>query len=141
MSAADLFSMNSRWFVETSMEFDSSATRVLVFSHISEHRDATAVLQSLVLALKSHKAHFSHVIFTTFDESENRRASMQAGDPTMFQDTWKRVFPDTRIHNESTIMSAIELVKKLSSGGSTQVLITGSQHLIGPALRILRSEM
>lgn len=132
----------AQWFCETGSELNSSASRILIFSHISEHRDAAALLLSLAEALKSCNTDISHVIFTTYDESEEWKGFTKADSSALFYNTWKRVFPSTQIWSEPTIVNAIQLVKRLSSRASEesmQILITGSQHLIGPALHILQA--
>lgn len=128
------------WFADSGIELNRTANRILVFSHISEHRDASGVLQSLVDALKSCEAHFSRVIFTTFDESEDKKGFLRADNTAGFADTWKAFYPDADVYHEPTISGAIQLARRLSTGEDTQILITGSQHLIGPALRILQAQ-
>lgn len=51
---------------------------------------------------------------------------------------WKMTYLDSEVQKVPNIESALELVRKIGAQKSaTHVLITGSLHLVGDALRIL----
>ncbi|GAB7361651.1 hypothetical protein MBLNU230_g1702t1 [Neophaeotheca triangularis] len=134
----------AQWFAEattTSHLDESPPAKVLIFSHINELRDTAALLENLASALKDHEAGITHVIFSTYDESSERRAPESGKSPELFHDVWSVIHPGTQVRDEPTIQGAIDLARELGSGGAgVQTLITGSQHLVGPSLRILQSE-
>jgi folylpolyglutamate synthase len=43
--------------------------RILIFGHVSEHRDATNVLEHLAIALST--IHIQHIIFTLYDPKQD----------------------------------------------------------------------
>jgi folylpolyglutamate synthase len=128
------------WFAEVAAELDESATRVLVFSHVSELRDAMALLRNLAIALKDADIEIPHVVFTTYDASQVHGSAASTKELHEYHHEWSKVFPNSTLWDEMTVPGAIGLVKRLSreSSGGTQVLVTGSQHLVGPALRVLQ---
>jgi folylpolyglutamate synthase len=133
----------AQWFAECGAEMASSATRILIFSHINELRDAARLLDSLAQAMRNLGLQIAHVIFTTYDESEERTSLREPTNLAVFHVPWKKSMPDSKIWDEPTVQGAIGLAKKLASEDScqsTQVLITGSQLLVGPSLRILQSK-
>lgn len=51
---------------------------------------------------------------------------------------WARAYPRSKIQKVPSIESALELAKKIGwQENATHVLITGSLHVVGEALRIL----
>jgi folylpolyglutamate synthase len=133
----------AQWFAECGPEIASSAMRILIFSHINELRDAGGLLDSLAQAMKNLGLQIAHVIFTTYDESEESTSLREPTNPGVFHRPWKKSMPNSKIWDEPTVQGAIRLAKKLASEDScqsTQVLITGSQRLVGPSLRILQSK-
>ena len=51
---------------------------------------------------------------------------------------WARAYPRSKIQKVPSIESALELAKKIGGQeNATHVLITGSLHVVGEALRIL----
>lgn len=75
-------------------------------------------------------------------EFENRNASTQAvKDLTVqkrFAEVWAELDQTPIIHTLPTIQDAIELIKELSEEQeTTDVLVTGSIHLVGGALTLL----
>lgn len=131
----------AEWFVDMSGSVmhengGESWTRVLIFSHINETRDTGELLESLALALANAGAKIDHVIFSTYDESEEKKSSSAPSKPELFHATWGKIHPQTKMWDEPTIQGAIAQARHLGSGGS-HTLITGSQHLVGPALRVL----
>ena len=131
------------WFGEAGASLATSPHRILIFSHISESRDSTALLSTLAMAVTASNVQFQHVIFTTYDETEEGKSVNATQDLTDFNRTWTKFYPHTTIWNEPTIRAAVQRAQSLGHEGpvsSIQILITGSQHLVGPALRILQSD-
>jgi len=57
----------------------------------------------------------------------------------VFSRIWHEFYPESIVTYEPYIKGALKLAKQLGeSEGGTQTLITGSQHLVGPALSILQ---
>ena len=134
-------SIAAQWFADSTANTHGTTTRILVFSHISELRDAMGVLKSLAKALQQCSIRIQHAIFTTYDESEEKQSSVPARDPSSFHEIWSGMFPESQIWDEPTVRGAIARVRNLSneySESSMQTFITGSQHLVGPALRTLQ---
>lgn len=137
----------AQWFLEASKEIgaNDAVERVIVFSHISETRNVAGVLTCLANALKDNGARISHVIFITYDGSDQKKGYKAAQSRDGLHEVWKQVFPETQIWDESTVRGACQLVRRLSQSGgraasTTHALVTGSQHLVGPALRCLQQD-
>lgn len=132
-----------QWFVESGVDPDAKATRLLIFSHVSELRDEMALLEGMAKACVEHGLAISHAIFTTYTESADEGpAGSPATSKRSFRDIWQMRFPDSRVWDEPTIRGAVDRAVALSetaSEATTQILITGSQHLVGPALRMLQN--
>ena len=52
-------------------------------------------------------------------------------------EAWQNISPETQTAFEPTIEGALNLAKFFDQGSGTRVLVTGSLHLVGGALRIL----
>jgi folylpolyglutamate synthase len=64
---------------------------------------------------------------------------MPSQDKHVYAEIWKRAQPDSTISFEPTIQGALEMARKIGKDhGSIQTLVTGSQHLVGPALSLLQ---
>ncbi|KAI5364195.1 Putative folylpolyglutamate synthetase, mur-like, catalytic domain superfamily [Septoria linicola] len=129
----------AQWFDKESRRLASrKVTRVLVFSHMNKLRDARALLERLIFALKDSSITIDHVIFSTYDETVDASAER----PEIFEvfnDMWREHLPNTTIWEEPAIRSAVEQVQKLDpEHGEMHVLVTGSQYLLGPVLRQLK---
>ena len=130
----------TRWFIDGAAELGNEAKQYLIFSHISESRDAVAILQALANAFRESGAKAPSAIFTTYDETEASPAS-SAMDLSPFVILWKTAFPKANTMTPRTVRNAIDCVRKIATEHPTtkvQTLITGSQHLVGPALKILQ---
>lgn len=58
---------------------------------------------------------------------------------TIYSSLWKKMHPDTEISTEPTIQGAIRLAEQISNQkGGIQAFFTGSLHLVGGALSLLR---
>ncbi|TKA63940.1 hypothetical protein B0A55_10678 [Friedmanniomyces simplex] len=118
--------------------------KILIFSHINELRDSAALLRGLAKALRDCGAGMGHVIFTSYatrasDKGEATGRSVEGEE--LLHETWRRCQPGTQVWDEPSIEDAIERARKIakeSADCTGHVLITGSQHLVGPALGILQ---
>jgi folylpolyglutamate synthase len=128
------------WFVEVGSQMvEKPVARTLIFSHINETRDAVALLRSLAHSLKESGVQVDHVIFSTYDEIETVELKSPPKSPTSFYRVWEEFFPNSSMRSEPTILGAMSLAKELARGCERQhTLITGSQHLVGPALAVLK---
>ncbi|KAK0346509.1 hypothetical protein LTR91_014753 [Friedmanniomyces endolithicus] len=129
----------------SSLESGEGSARILIFSHINELRDSVALLASLATALRDCQAEIGHVIFTKYatikpgEDKADWRPSLEA---EKLHATWQKCQPGTRIWDESSIGAAVARARdivKFSTCSAGQVLVTGSQHLVGPVLEILQS--
>jgi len=131
----------AEWFATTAKELQKAKTtmptRILIFSHINELRDGIGVLQSLAKALVDYDAGIHHAIFTTYASTvEDPPQSMKQ--VQQFCQIWQNWHRNTSVWEEASIAGAIDRAKQLGErDGEAQTLITGSHHLIGPALQLL----
>ena len=59
--------------------------------------------------------------------------------PVIYANLWKRLDPEAEVLIETTIEGALNLAKKIGEkSGGMQTLVTGSLHMVGGALNILR---
>ncbi|KAF2160512.1 hypothetical protein M409DRAFT_70467 [Zasmidium cellare ATCC 36951] len=72
----------------------------------------------------------------TYDESDAKKSHQSPERPELFREAWQKINPDGKIWSEPTIQGAVKLARQLGPDGM-HTLITGSQHLVGPSLRIL----
>ena len=133
----------AQWFASESAARCTNGgdpTRVLIFSHMNKLRDARSLLESLVTALKECNAGVQHVIFSTYDEiSEESSGVAEVFDA--FAENWQHHLPDTRIWKEPTVQGAIQRARQLhTENDDLHVLVTGSQYLLGSALRQLHKK-
>lgn len=57
----------------------------------------------------------------------------------IYASLWRELDPQATVTREPTIESAIKLAKRLSGErGGTEVFVTGSLHMVGGALNLLR---
>ncbi|RMY71070.1 hypothetical protein D0863_05373 [Hortaea werneckii] len=136
----------AEWFAEAGKKIDyrgAEPLRILIFAHINELRDAEQLLDNLAHALFKHEVRMDHVIFTTYEEQDERDG--HAGDWSVaglaaFSKVWKNSKASGRVTEAVNIPRALSYARDLAAKGpAAQILITGSQHLVGPSLRILQS--
>lgn len=139
----------AEWFLETSkmQTITSPVARILIFSMITNQRDAAAVFQRLAISLAS--SGIQHVIFTTYaldhdaeakDNPQSEFLKTPSADQQSYATIWRRAHPDANISFEPTIRGALDLARDIGEAyGSVQTLITGSQHLVGGALFLLQT--
>ncbi|KAL9630732.1 MAG: hypothetical protein Q9164_006269, partial [Protoblastenia rupestris] len=140
----------AQWFAEVAVKNNGrSPTHVLIFSHISE-RDGAALLRCIANTLQMHDTAVEHLIISTYKQTVDgvsdayrcfRQPNQQfsTGMQKEYMDAWKSILPQTQATFESTIEGAINLARSLDQGTGMQILVTGSQHLVGGALRLLES--
>ncbi|KAF3391271.1 hypothetical protein F1880_007783 [Penicillium rolfsii] len=139
----------AEWFSTNVHAADSPKYRVLIFSHFSEERDGIDLVKCLAYALAKHDAKPDHVIFTTYHEREDGTVRI---DKTLkvpetpfpdfcgiYSEIWKEIHPHAIVSTEPTIEGAIRLAERISvQQGGMQAFVTGSLHLVGGALSLLR---
>jgi folylpolyglutamate synthase len=130
------------WFVEIGSKMSANSgdvSRTLIFSHINETRDAVGLLRSLAQSLRDSGVQVDDVIFSTYDETETVEPKSLPKNPESFYRVWEEFFPQSSMRNEPTILGAMTVAAELGKQRKTQhTLITGSQHLVGPALQVLK---
>ncbi|PYH97323.1 folylpolyglutamate synthase [Aspergillus ellipticus CBS 707.79] len=140
------------WFVTNTCALETRNCRILIFSHFSEERDGVTLVECLAEALSKHGAMPDYVIFTTYEEREDGTTRIDKTlkiPETPFPDLcsvytslWKGVDSNAIVSNSPTIEGAITLAKEISAERSgAQILVTGSLHLVGGALNILRPQI
>jgi folylpolyglutamate synthase len=136
----------AQWFAETALTTPSSGTitRVLVFSHVNETRDAPGVMKVLARALYDNGVIVDELILTSYASSDtNGSVAGKANNTTQLHEAWEEVVPTsvrTRVWEVPDIPAAWKLARQLGEAvDGSQILVTGSQHLIGPALQILQT--
>ncbi|KAL2390322.1 hypothetical protein RJ035_001359 [Blastomyces gilchristii] len=140
-----------QWFSNATNAPDSQKFRVLIFSHFSEGRDGAALAEGLAHSLSKYNAAPDCVIFTTYQESEGgsmgKDRTVKLAEPSfpefcdLYSSIWKGLNPQGVVSCEPTIEGAIKFAKRMGAlQGGMEVLVTGSLHLVGGALNILRPQ-
>lgn len=140
---------------------------MLIFSHLSKERDGADLVRSLAHALSENNAKPNYMIFTTYQEREDglkrigkQQRQVYSSRPrvnhftidksmpdtpfpefcdTFYVPLWKELDPQAEVSSEKTIEGAIKLAKRISAQqGGMQCFVTGSLHLVGGSLSILR---
>ncbi|KAK5700949.1 hypothetical protein LTR97_005467 [Elasticomyces elasticus] len=128
----------ARWFATQAAR---EAVTILIFSHINELRDSVALLKSLATALRNTEVRIDHVVFTSYDKMPTKEGASTENDD-LLREVWHGLQPNTRGWWEPSIDGAVNRTRSIAAANGdraqTQVLITGSQHLVGPALNILQ---
>ncbi|KAI9693464.1 MAG: hypothetical protein M1820_009257 [Bogoriella megaspora] len=154
----------AKWFFEAVQEQPLDATenkpiteagkthsvrRLLLFSHHSNQRDGAAILKCLAKALKDFDMSFEDVIFTTYQleapsitfDRETITSETELVSKTLEQhaEIWKSIHAQGNIFIRPTIRQAVELMNVISEQyAATQILVTGSQYMVGGVLRLLQ---
>ncbi|GAQ12031.1 folylpolyglutamate synthase [Aspergillus lentulus] len=135
----------AEWFAKNAS--NDRKCRTLIFSHLSEARDGVTLVRSLAHALFKNKVKPDHVIFTTYQEKEDDSIDRvtEASEArihdlcALYSSVWKELDPQATVTSTPTIERAVTLARIM--GGredGMQVLVTGSLHMVGGALRFLR---
>ncbi|PGG98681.1 folylpolyglutamate synthase [Blastomyces parvus] len=142
----------AEWFSNTTNASDSQTRfRILIFSHFSEARDGAALVECLSHSLSKYNASPDCVIFTTYQERESGCTGIDRTDKLagtsfpgfcdLYSSIWKGLNPQAAVSCEPTIEGAIKFAKQIGAlQGGMEVLVTGSLHLVGGALNILRPQ-
>ncbi|KAI7152845.1 hypothetical protein KC352_g28043, partial [Hortaea werneckii] len=141
----------AEWFAEAGKKIDyggAEPLRILIFAHINELRDAEQLLDNLAHALFKHEVSMDHVIFTTYeeqDEGDGHAGDWSGAGLATFSKVWKNSKANGQVTEAVNIPRALSHARDLAANEpaanepAAQILITGSQHLVGPSLRILQS--
>ncbi|KAE8440790.1 hypothetical protein EG329_006568 [Mollisiaceae sp. DMI_Dod_QoI] len=135
----------AEWFLENVKPSSSTGAKILIFAQITKVREGGPVVECLARALGGN---IKHVIFTTYRRDKDSMAGRSekqfdlASLQKVYTETWKQVQPDAEIIIEQTIEGALEAARQIGKEqGGVQALITGSQHLVGPALSLIRPQL
>ncbi|RAL09340.1 bifunctional folylpolyglutamate synthase/dihydrofolate synthase [Aspergillus homomorphus CBS 101889] len=139
----------AEWFFDNTKSSGVQRGRVLIFSHFSENRDGLDLVEYLAQALSELDAMPDHVIFTTYNEREDGSTridkTLKAPEKpfpdlcSIYSTRWKEFDSQATVSTTETIEEAIKAAKSISAQhGGIHVLVTGSLHLVGGALNILR---
>jgi len=132
----------AEWFLSNTES--STSPRILIFAQITKVREGGPIIECLAHALQGK---VSHAIFTTYrqDEDSAEGRSEREFDIEKLQNAyveiWKRIQPEAQIVVERTIEKALEAARRIgkeAGDGGMRALVTGSQHLVGPALRLIK---
>ncbi|KAJ5407315.1 folylpolyglutamate synthase [Penicillium sp. CMV-2018d] len=108
----------AEWFSNNIDAQNPRRRRVLIFSHFSEVRDGVALME-----------------YKTIKEPETPFPDLCA----TYVSLWKDFDNQAVVASEPTIEAALNLAKRISAQeGGMQVFVTGSLHLVGGALNLLR---
>jgi len=147
--------MAGRWFASaTESRSNDEPTRILIFNQ--QRRDASSLARRLHATLATamdNKHPFRHAIFctnTTYKSSGYKAdlVSINTNNDDVekltvqkeLAETYDRIDPDARVHVFSTIEEAVARARELAGGSRTEVLVTGSLHLVGGLIEVLESE-
>ncbi|KAJ5312639.1 hypothetical protein N7508_003469 [Penicillium antarcticum] len=142
----------AEWYSNNIVVVEPRRCRILIFSHFSEERDGVDLMESLAHALSEYNAKPDHVIFTTYEERIDGTTRI---DKTLkvpekpfpdlcatYSSLWKDFDNQAVVSSESTIEGALNSAKQISAQESgAQIFVTGSLHLVGGALNLLRPEI
>lgn len=149
--------MAGRWFATIAAQSSGdkqSTTRILIFNQ--QTRDAGSLARKLhdTLAAATGDSHpFKHAIFCT--NTTYRDAGFKADLVSMntnkddvdtlkvqkeLAGAWDGIDPEASVHVLSTIEEAIARARELAANDKTEVLVTGSLHLVGGVIEVLESQ-
>jgi folylpolyglutamate synthase len=145
-----------QWFAsQTSRPERFGSKRVMIFNQ--QTRDASALATALfrTLASATDDQHpFSHAIFcpnTTYKDAGYKADLVSMNTSTEDIDTlrvqkdlattWRAVDTRAEVHVLGTIEEAIALARSIAGDEPTEVLVTGSLHLVGGCIEILEAEV
>lgn len=132
----------AEWFLSHAQS--SASPKILIFAQISHVREGGPVVEGLARALQGK---VDHVIFATYRRHEDSPVGRSEKEfnidelQKLYVETWKQIHPATEIMVERTIEGALKAARRIgkeSGNAGMHTLITGSQHLVGPALALIR---
>ncbi|PKY02155.1 folylpolyglutamate synthase [Aspergillus campestris IBT 28561] len=137
------------WFSNSLSASSTQKPIVLIFSHFSENRDGVTLMECLARALFANNAKPEYVIFTTYQERQDgsTRIDKTLKSPetpypdlcAIYTSLWKEMDAEATVSVEPSIEGAIKVAESIGSEkGGAHVFVTGSLHLVGGALNLLR---
>ncbi|KAF2674770.1 folylpolyglutamate synthase [Microthyrium microscopicum] len=126
------------WFKEETERESVSSEKILIFSQISDQRSSTDTFRKLAEALSD--VNIQHLVLTVYEADQDLES---VADVTpdfgpefqQFAEIWQEHQPQSAITYEPTVHQSIEKAQEIGqTSGGMQVLVTGSQHLVGAAL-------
>ncbi|WPH02160.1 Hypothetical protein R9X50_00501500 [Acrodontium crateriforme] len=148
--------MAARWFASAgSNASDKKASRILVFNQ--QTRDASTLsrrLHDTLAAALNEKRPFTHAIFcpnTTYTDAGYKPdlVSMNTNKDDVdslrvqhdLAKTYDEIDHEASVHVLGSIEEAIMRARDLAGGANTDILVTGSLHLVGGFIEVLESEV
>ncbi|KAF7181984.1 hypothetical protein CNMCM7691_001372 [Aspergillus felis] len=131
----------AEWFARNAK--NEYKCHTLIFSHLSAERDGATLVRCLAHALFKNKVKPGHVIFTTYQEKDDDPIdqSIKGSEPLLhlYASVWKELDPQAMVTTTPTIEGALRLAREIGvREDGMQVLVTGSLHMVGGALSVLR---
>ena len=149
--------MAGRWFAAATSSHAKNtvpSTRILIFNQ--QKRDASALarrLHTTLAAAMEDPQPFQHAIFcsnTTYRSSGYKAdlVSINTNQEDIgslrvqreLAETYDLIDPGAKVHVLGTVEEAVARARELADGHKTEVLVTGSLHLVGGLLEVLESE-
>ncbi|KAF2257735.1 putative tetrahydrofolylpolyglutamate synthase [Lojkania enalia] len=131
-----------KWFMEASAAIQGPYPypRILIFGHVTEQRDATAVIRSLASSFQPGDIQIA--IFTMYDPVQDFEATtenlVKHADLSILQDfsyVWTARHAKSEVIFTADVPHALARAREFGDvNGGMQTLVTGSQHLVGAAL-------
>ena len=148
-----------RWFANAISDAGPTTTRILIFNQ--QTRDASTLSRRLydtLAAALGDKHPFKHAIFCpniTYTDAGYKAdlVSMNTNkhdvDSLKVQHelakTWDDIDPEAKVYVVGTIEEAVNKARELAGNGNdngaTEVMVTGSLHLVGGLIEVLESEV
>jgi folylpolyglutamate synthase len=144
----DSLEVTAKWFAGKLHRSTRQGQAILIFNQ--QDRDASFLVRGLHQSLEraaATKHIFSHAVFCTNTPyrvpSHERSATGPQNDNLQVQravaDAWKDIDVDSTISIYYSIEEAVEHARSISNNGEElQVLVTGSLHLVGGFLKVLK---
>ncbi|KAF3936553.1 hypothetical protein ABW19_dt0202585 [Dactylella cylindrospora] len=138
------------WFARSSAKVDDSHhLHILIYTHFSEERDGTALLESLAAALSENNIKPKYVVFTTYQERKDGSSRIDKtlktpetpypDLPAVYSEIWEKIDPDAVVVRQNSIEEALDFARDIGDKhNGMETLITGSLHLVGGALSLLK---
>ncbi|KAM3415691.1 Folylpolyglutamate synthase [Cercospora zeina] len=144
-----------RWFASKSANTSEHAHRILIFNQ--QTRDASSLAQrlhdTLATAVKDSRP-FKHAIFcpnTTYRNAgykadlvsinTNKEDVSSLRVQHELAKSWDKIDPHAQVHVVSTVEEAVHKARELATDRQTDILATGSLHLVGGLIEVLEDEV
>lgn len=144
-----------KWFAsKTAKSDDRPSQRILLFNQQTRDASSLAIrLHDILSTALTESQPFKHAIFctnTTYQDAGYKadlvsiNTSKDDVDSLRVQHelaaTWDRIDPTACVHVVRTIEEAVTRARELAASARTEVLATGSLHLVGGLIEVLESE-